>query len=244
MAITRRKSPQQLLGSSNVLAVAICLFVSTEMASAWNNICNPGDLYIDSSNFPTPASCSTNYCGNWCKDLCSSMGTLATQDRCTIKPDINKGDITCCKCCCQRTPPSPCDPPYPAPGPSDWEGPAPFDYQICTAAQTLVKVKRTDGKDCISKSLCKDECSKLGLLAARTECVANFYNAPGYGGYNWYEQCCCGTSVPPPPPPCPSPPPPPPPPCPAPACPCNTEVNVTISINSGKASSPSTCAAL
>ncbi|MCL7021566.1 hypothetical protein MKW94_019629, partial [Papaver nudicaule] len=190
----------------------------------WNNICNPGDLYIDSTNQVTPASCDNGYCTNWCKDLCSGMGTLATQDRCHIN-----GATTDCKCCCQRTPPSPCDPPYPAPGPSDFEGPAPYDYQICTDAQTLKKVQRTDGKDCMSKSLCEAECSKLGLLVARTECVANSNDVPGKV-YHWYEQCCCGTTVPPPPPPCP---PPPPPPCPCPCC--NMDVNITISIKSGQA---------
>ncbi|KAI3875420.1 hypothetical protein MKW92_038104 [Papaver armeniacum] len=238
MAIIRRKTAaRQLFAYSTVFAIAICLFVFTDMASAWKNICNPGDLYIDSCcNNVSPANCEqSKYCTNWCKDLCSGMGVLATQDRCKV----DAGGMTLCKCCCQRTPPSPCDPPYPAQDDSDWTGPAPFDNEICTAGQTSVKIKRTDGKDCMSKSLCPEECQKLGLLAARTECAANIANIPAGTAYTWYEMCCCGTSIPPPPPPCPSPPPPPPPPPPpAPCSCCNTDVNVTISVKSGQSPSP------
>ncbi|KAI3831676.1 hypothetical protein MKW92_017496 [Papaver armeniacum] len=225
MAIIRTKAPHQLFACFTVLAVAICLFVSTEMASAWNNICNPGDLYIDSNNPTSQPSCDNGYCTNWCKRICSEMGVLATQDRCNAV-----SGSTQCKCCCQTKAQSPCDPPYPTPGPSDFDGPAPYDYNICTSDQTLQKVKRTDGNDCMRTSQCEAECSKIGLLAARKECVANTGDGAGTN-YNWYEQCCCGTTIPPPPPPCP---PPPPPPCPC-SC-CNTDVNVTISIKSGQAS--------
>ncbi|MCL7033777.1 hypothetical protein MKW94_006373 [Papaver nudicaule] len=204
MGISRRKSPLQLL------AIAICLFACTEIASAWINRCLPGDLFIDSTNLVNPPSCDNGYCANWCKNLCSGMGTLATQDRCLII-----SGVTCCKCCCQRPLV------YPPQDASDFTGKAPYDNNICTSDQTFLKIKRTDGKDCMSKSLCDAECNKAGLLTKRSECVANSNDVPG-NVYNWYEQCCCGTN-PPPPPSCPSPPPPsppPPPPSPSPPPPC------------------------
>ncbi|KAI3958264.1 hypothetical protein MKW92_001088 [Papaver armeniacum] len=225
MAIIGRKAAaKQLFAYSTVFAVAICLLVFTDMASAWKNICNPGDLYIDSCcNSVTPANCEeSQYCTKWCKDLCSGMGVLATQDRCKV----DAGGKTLCKCCCQTTPPSPCDPPYPAQDDSDWTGPAPYDNQICTADQTSTKIKRTDGTDCMSKSLCPEDVQQMSVISLLVlpilgmRCVV-------------VEQ-----AYPHPPPPCPSPPPPPPPPAPCPCSCCNTDVNVTVSIKSGQASSP------
>ncbi|KAI3958265.1 hypothetical protein MKW92_001089 [Papaver armeniacum] len=176
MGIIRRKAPHQLFACSNVFAIAVCLFVSTEMASAWINKCNPGDLFIDSTNSVSPASCDNGYCTNWCRDLCSGMGTVATQDRCKIE-----GGTTCCKCCCKEPPV------YLPPDESDWGGLAPGDNNNCTSEQTFLTLRRTDGITCKKESI--------------TECVANSNDVPGKV-YNWYEQCCCG---PPPPPPCPTP---------------------------------------
>ncbi|KAI3902352.1 hypothetical protein MKW92_036464 [Papaver armeniacum] len=224
MGIIRRKAPHQVFACSNIFAIAVCLFVSTEMASAWINKCNPGDLFIDSTNSVSPASCDNGYCTNWCRDLCSGMGTVATQDRCKIE-----GGTTCCKCCCKEPPV------YLPPDDSDWGGLAPGDNNNCTSEQTFLTLRRTDGITCKKESICDAECSKKGLVTQRTECVANSNDVPG-NVYNWYEQCCCG---PPPPPPCPTP------------CPC-PDYNITISIKSGQASccehnaSPpsSTCAAV
>ncbi|KAI3979418.1 hypothetical protein MKX01_001610 [Papaver californicum] len=203
MTIVRRKAPHQLF------AIAICLFTFTERASSWINKCLPGDLFIDSNIEVTPASCYNGYCTNWCKNLCSGMGTLATQDRCLIQTG---SEVTSCKCCCQR----PLG--YPPPDASDFTGLAPYDNNICSGGQVFIKVKHTDGNECMSKPSCEAECNKIGLLTKRSECVANSNDVPG-NVYIWYEQCCCGTN-PPPPPSCPSltPPfPPPSPPSPAPA---------------------------
>ncbi|KAI3989274.1 hypothetical protein MKX01_004823 [Papaver californicum] len=222
MEIIRRKAPHQLFNCSTVFAVAICLFVSTEMASAWINKCNPGDLFIDSNNEVNPASCDNGYCNNWCRDLCSGMGTVATQVRCRTS-----SEITSCKCCCKEPPVY-----LPPDDSTDWGGLAPGDNNNCTSAQTFLKLSRTDGVTCKRQSICDAECSKIGLVTQRTECVANSNDVPG-NVYDWYEQCCCG-------------PPPPPPPCPCP------DVNITISVKSGHASCcentakppSSTCAAV
>ncbi|KAI3944216.1 hypothetical protein MKW98_016446 [Papaver atlanticum] len=199
MAVIRRNAPHQLF------AIVICLFVSTEMASAWINKCLPGDLFIDSNSVISPASCYNGYCKNWCKNLCLGMGTLATQDRCLIQTGSM---VTSCKCCCQRPLV------YPPPDPSDFTGLAPYDNNICTSDQTFIKIRRRNGNDCMSNSLCEAECSSMGLLTKRSECAANSNDVPG-NVYIWYEQCCCGTN-PPPPPTCPPLPPPFPSPYPSP----------------------------
>ncbi|KAI3831684.1 hypothetical protein MKW92_017504 [Papaver armeniacum] len=216
MGISRGKSPLQLFAcSSTVFAIAICLFFSTKMASAWINKCLPGDLFIDSNQVVSPASCDSGYCTNWCKNLCSGMGTFASQDRCRITQGV-----TSCKCCCKRPGV------YLPPDDSDWGGLGPGQNNNCSSAQTFLTFRRTDGNDCMRQSICDGECSKLGLLSQRTECVANSNDVPN-NVYIWWEQCCCGTN-PPPPPSCPSPPPPsppppppsPPPPSPSPPPPC------------------------
>ncbi|KAI3968904.1 hypothetical protein MKW92_034606 [Papaver armeniacum] len=199
-----------LFSSSSVFALLAVFFISTEMVSAWKNICAPGDIYVDSETVVKWRRGNCVDCQVWCMELCSELGTSMVDYRCHL-PSYSTVQ---CKCCCERsTSSSPIRPPSPPPDPDDFSGPAPYDYDICLPGQTYLKIKRTDGEDCIHKSLCDEKCNEKGRLTVRTECVANCTGSPGRSGppirvYEWYEQCCCENLTPPPPPFSPSPPPP------------------------------------
>ncbi|RZC91604.1 hypothetical protein C5167_027666 [Papaver somniferum] len=215
MAITRRRS-HGFFCSSSVLATLAYLFISTGIVSAWKNICAPGDIYIDSEAVVKWRSGNCLDCQVWCMELCLDLGTSMVEYRCNLPSYCTVQ----CKCCCERFPssspePQPSRPPSPPPDPDDFSGPAPYDYDICMSGKTYLKIKRTDGEDCIHKSLCDEECKEIGMLTVRTECVANCTGSPGRSGspvrvYEWYEQCCCENLTPQPPPLYPSPSPPPP----------------------------------
>ncbi|XP_026459564.1 uncharacterized protein LOC113360249 [Papaver somniferum] len=208
MAITRKK-PNGFFPNSQMFAMIVCLSVCAEMAimaSAWRNICIPGDVYIDlGSEYRNPV-CKD--CTNWCKEQCSNLGTSMVSERCKIN-----GNTRRCKCCCKGPTPTPSpsttrSPPVaPSPplDPDDFTGPVPWEYDICMPGQTRRNIKRPNGKDCMNKPVCEEECKKEGRVVARVECVACC-------GDRWYNQCCCGDRIPSPPPPSPPPPPPSPPP--------------------------------
>ncbi|KAI3871168.1 hypothetical protein MKW98_015068 [Papaver atlanticum] len=213
MAITKRRSPGFFSGSSVLFAILGYLFIITftGTASAWKNICIPGDIYIDSEFVVKWRAGNCLDCQVWCMELCSDLGTSMVNYRCHF-PSYSTVQ---CKCCCERFPssspePQPSRPPSPLPDPDDFS-PAPYDYNICMPGQTYLKIKRTDGVDCIHKSLCNEKCKEKERLTVRTECVANCSGSP-VRVYEWYEQCCCGNLIPSHPPPSPVPPPPSPPP--------------------------------
>ncbi|KAI3983642.1 hypothetical protein MKX01_042478 [Papaver californicum] len=187
MAITKRSTPR-FFSSSSVFAVLAYLFISTVMmASAWKNICVPGDIYIDSQAVVKRRMAVCIDCTVWCMELCLDLGTSTIDHRCRV-PSYSTVQ---CKCCCERLPhsSSPPPPPLPLPPPldpaDDFSGPAPYEYDICMPGQTYLKIKRERDGDCVSN------CNGFPVRV-----------------YEWYEQCCCGNFIPSLPPPSPSPPPP------------------------------------
>ncbi|MCL7033653.1 hypothetical protein MKW94_004337 [Papaver nudicaule] len=195
--------------SSSVFAIIICLSVSFEIVSAWQNNCRAGDICLDTTGHPPlPAGTTCKMCSDWV----SSDST-----------DIR------CKCCCGSSPPtpgSPPSPPLPPPAPQDpseFEGGMPHSYKICTAGQESVDIKHVNGIECIHESKCEQECKTKGLAMAGKECLSagSFYPTPTE---TWYEQCCC-EKIPPPPPPAP---------CPCENTCCNPDVNIQISVSIGQ----------
>ncbi|KAI3843806.1 hypothetical protein MKX03_018003 [Papaver bracteatum] len=211
-------------GSSSVfLAIIICFLGSLEMASAWQNNCIAGDIYLDSTGFPPfPDGTSCKFCTDWCDAQCSTLGLPPVKYGCRL----DQKDIRC-KCCCGSSPPlpgSPPSPPLPPPAPQDpseFEGGMPNSYKICKAGQESLDIERESGIKCIHEPKCEQECNKKGLSMVRKECLSAGQNWPIPNNI-WYEQCCCEKLPPPPPPPV--------------GCnTCNQEINIQISVSTGPA---------
>ncbi|KAI3965414.1 hypothetical protein MKX01_042895 [Papaver californicum] len=206
MGIIWRRSPGFFSSSSVFVVLAICLIVSTEMATAWKrDMCIPGDVYIDTLN-ARPSGRDCNFCEKWCIDECSDLDLPAVSYSCRLGGDVR------CKCCCGRSFPSSPSPSSPTLLPlpdSEFDGPWPHDINICKPKDRYIKIKHKDGRDCVKKPSCEESCKKEGLFLTREECGAGGRADPD-PNYEWYEQCCCGKVKPPSPPsPPPSPPPPP-----------------------------------
>ncbi|KAI3887056.1 hypothetical protein MKX03_025630 [Papaver bracteatum] len=211
MEITRRKShaffanPQMFA----MIVMIVCLSICAETASAWSNICIPGDVYIGSSK-SQPRRPNCRDCTNWCSGQCSSFRTSMSDHRCSIM-----GNVLRCKCCCRiptpspSTPPSPPFAPSPPSNPDDYTGPAVYTQNVCRAGELFLMIRRGNGNDCVNKPVCAGKCKEKGRVTVREECAGNTYG----NVFNWFNKCCCASSPPPsPPPPPPSPPPPSPPP--------------------------------
>ncbi|KAI3843809.1 hypothetical protein MKX03_018006 [Papaver bracteatum] len=214
MSLTGGRSP-------GFFAIIICLF---GMVSAWKPTCIPGDIYLDSTGFPPlPPGTTCSFCDDWCDAQCSNLGLPPVKYGCRLQDDIR------CSCCCSSSPSSPGSPPSPAlppPAPEDpsqFDGMAPNSYNICTAGQEYIAIKRDTETECIDQPICEQECEKKGLSMVRKECVSYGESWPNPSN-RWYEQCCCGKLPPPPPPP---------PPCPC-GNTCDLDVNVQISVSTGQ----------
>ncbi|XP_026413547.1 uncharacterized protein LOC113309338 [Papaver somniferum] len=195
-AITRKRSAG-FFSSFSVVALVVCIVVHADMVSAWENICKPGDIYMDSQTTAvSDPHCNT--CTNWCISQCTNLNLSMVSG--TNLCSISKPSTLNCKCCCGASPSSPEKPTLP-PSASEFNGPPPYDFKICVGNQTYQKFQHHDGKHCIDTPLCEQKCKEKGLTRARSECVAAGHNTTT--ALTWYEQCCCQKPVPSPPPPTP-----------------------------------------
>ncbi|RZC64050.1 hypothetical protein C5167_025799 [Papaver somniferum] len=191
-AITRKRFSSRFFASYRVFAVVVSIFVYAEMVSAWQSICVPGDIYMDSQTddiiMPVCSNCTT-----WCESECSKLKLSKVKDTDKCNTDDPSGTLLKCKCCCEKRqllfPPQKPIPPYA----NEFDGPEPQNFPICVGNQTSQTFEHPDGNDCIDKPECEKSCNDKGLSKARSECVAK----GTLDSLTWYEQCCCEK-----PPPC------------------------------------------
>ncbi|XP_026444740.1 basic proline-rich protein-like [Papaver somniferum] len=195
----------------------ISIASTSQMTSAWwDNICTPGDTYVERNYVRTPPPpCST--CKTWCQGQCSGIKGSMVRDECS-----RQNTYLNCQCCCKKPPPSTSSPPTPSLPPAT-STPPPFSNskktpkEICTKGQQYQLITRPDGVQCSLQPICEKNCKGKGRLSAGSQCIGTYGDR--IARFTWMEQCCCGNAIPPPPPPSPSPPPPSPPPSPPPPSP-------------------------